>query len=144
MIKHLGKGVAFLKSMATKENLDLLEKLLTKVEKSAEGVLSKMDELNEKIVENTEDLCEVLEVEFLNKNSLKGIFDNYGSKNYHSVALLKGKYDEKRDRRVFFVQKLDSEKKPVNESEVLCIYVNNVDSVIQQWFGDKEMVLINK
>lgn len=144
MIKVLGKGLTFLKSIATEENLKIAEKFISKVEKVGEDILGKMSEVNNAVVENTDNLCDVLETDFLDKDSLKEVIENYGSKNFQFVALLKGRYDDKRDRRVFFIQKLDSEKQPVKEYEILCLYVNNVDTNIQQWFGDKEMVLINK
>ncbi len=144
MIKLMGKGFLFFKSIATEDNLRIMDHFLTTAERVSNEIFDKMDELNDTVVKNTDDLCEVLDVEFLDRNSLKEIFDNYGAKNFHSVALLKGKYDDRKERRVYFVQKLDNDKKPINASEVLCIYANNVDTIIQQWFGDKEMILINK
>lgn len=144
MVKLIGRGYIFLKGIATEENLKIAEKFLSKAENAGNKILEKVDELNEEIVENTDKLCEVLEVDLLNTDSLKEIFNNYGAKDFQSVALLKGEYDKKRDKRVYFIQKLDSDKKPVTENEILCLYVNNIDSAIQQWFGIKEMVIINK
>jgi|SRR5690554_1517307 len=144
MVKLIGRSYAFFKSMATEENLKIAEKFLSKVEKAGEEILNKIDGLNETIVENTDKLCEVLEVDLLNMDSLNEIFDNYGSKKFESVAFLKGEYDKKRDKRVYFIQKLDRNKKPVTENEILCLYVNNIDPAIPQWFGDKEMVVISK
>lgn len=144
MVKLLGRGFVFFKSIVTEENLKIAEKFLSKAEKAGKEILEKVDELNEAIVENTDKLCEVLVVDLLNMDSLKEIFENYGANDFQSVALLKGEYDKKKDKRVYFIQKLDSDKKPVTENEILCLYVNNIDSAIQQWFGDKEMVIISK
>lgn len=144
MTKRLGRGYAYLLSILTKNNLKIVDEFLSKSETVGESILSKLDELNKTIVGNTDELCEVLEIDYLNKESLKEVIENYGSQEFQSVTLLKGKYDEKKERRVFFIQKMDGNKKPVIEHEILCLYVNNVDSDIQEWFANKEMVLINK
>lgn len=144
MVKLLGRGFIFFKSVATEENLKIAEKFLSKAEKVGKQISEKLDQFNEVIAGNTDKLCEVLAVDLLNMDSLKEILENYGAKDFQSVVLLKGEYDKKKDKRVYFIQKLDSDKKPVTENEILCLYVNNIDSAIQQSFGDKEMVIINK
>lgn len=144
MIKTIGKGISFFSRTLTEENFKILESFLSQFEKSGEILLESLDEINSKINENTESLCEILEVDLLNIESLKEIFTNYGSKNYHSIAFIKGKFDEKKDKRVFFIQKLDAKDNPVQSNEILCLYVNNIKLEIKEWFGDKEMVIIKK
>ena len=144
MVKILGNGLIFMQRFLSKENLRIAEKFITRAEEIGNDILEKAEELNATISENTDKLCAVLEIDLLDMSSFKEVIDNHGSVDFHSVVLLKGEFDKKNDKRVYFVQKLDSNKKPVIDGEILCLYVNNVDLGIQQWFGDKEMVLINK
>lgn len=144
MIKLIGQGYAFLATVMTEENVSLVNKLFDKASAAGDSALKGIDNLNAKVVENTDKFCEVLDVEFLDKESLKKIFDNFGAKEFYAVAMLKGQYDSKRDKRVFFIQKLDEDRKPINEFDILCLFVNNIDSGVQEWFGEKEMIIIKK
>lgn len=130
MIKVIGKGLDFISKNLTKENFELL--------------IQQFDKLGLFESEEESETCEVLSVDFLSRESLKSIFDNYGTKEFEGVAMLKGEYDKKRDTRVFFIQKLDDKNKQINEFEILCVYATNVDSEILGWFVNKNMVLIKK
>lgn len=129
IIKVIGRGLEFISKYLSKENLDLLNSRLAKLESPF---------LEE------DKVCDVLEMEILNKEVLKVIFRDYGSKNFESVAVLKGEYDKKRDKRVFFIQKLNKENKQIDEYQIMCVFATNVEADILAWFTEKNMVLIKK
>ncbi|MCD8410676.1 hypothetical protein [Tenacibaculum finnmarkense] len=144
-ITILGKGLEALNKIMTPENLAKFKDFSKKTVKTINDFGHKIDEYSDKIKENTEKYCTVLEVDELNMQSLKAIIDEHGAKNFHFVVLLKGKFDEQRDKRVYFLQKLDENKKPItNQNEIFCIYTDLLDNKIKESFGDKEMLLIKK
>lgn len=134
MMKVLGKGLNFLKQHLTKENFEFLGSQL----KSFNGDFSNSFYSEE----NKEEYCQVIELDYLTKQSLLSLVENYGNKNFSKIALLKGKYDDFLNQRVFFIQKLNEENEPVNSNEIFCICVNNVDAEIFSWFKGKEMMII--
>jgi len=86
-------------------------------------------------------LCEMYQLEKLDKEGLKKIIMETKKENSAHVALLNlGRNQD--DELEVFLQHLDAEKKPVDSEKVYCIRCEMISKEIKESFGDKELLLV--
>ena len=86
-------------------------------------------------------LCEMYQLEKLDKEGLKKIIMETKKENSAHAALLNlGRNQD--DELEVFLQHLDAEKKPVDSEKVYCIRCEMISKEIKESFGDKELLLV--
>jgi len=140
------KLVDFIRKYATKENLKKLDEFLKKantlLNKYGDVLADNLKGINKSIESSIEPLCDVTEITFLSKDTIKEIITSYDTVNFSSVALLKAGYNNKTEKHLYYMQFLDDDNNVVDENTIICIVTDNVDLSLKASFQKKELLIL--